>query len=177
MKTIAKSLFTLLFVASMATLTSCSKDPLYLIDPEDNVLVHNLTSYEMECRFSPPFHDNFDIDAVSKLTFIGSPLMSFHFHNIPYDMLGKTIYLTEKSEFTLNFNISYHVEWFSSPEGVCGTIGDDDYEHSTSYPDESPFKSGTMCLTEDETGITFVLRGILKNGDTFRMKLFAPVER
>ncbi len=174
MKAIAKSLLMLLIVTSMATLTSCTKDPLYPTEPENNVLVHNGTSYEMDSRFSPPFQDNFDIDAVSKETFFG-PLISFHFHNIPYEMLGKTIDLTEKSELTLNFNISYHVEWFSSPEGVCGTIGDD-YEHSTSYPDSSPFKSGTMCLTEDETGITFVLHGILKSGDTFQMKLFAPVE-
>jgi predicted small lipoprotein YifL len=175
MKTIIKSLFILLVAATLATLASCVKDPLYPIDPDDNVLVHNSASYEMDCRFSPPFHDQYNIDAVSVLTFIGSPLMSFHFHNIPYEMLGQTIDLTEKSEYTLAFNISYHVNWFSSPEGVCGTIGED-YENSTSYPDESPFRSGTMTLTEDETGITFVLRGVLKNGDTFRMKLFAPVE-
>lgn len=169
-----KIAFMLLVVAFATTLASCEKDPISPVDPDNNVLLYNTGHYNMDCRFSPPFHDNFDIDAVSEESFFG-PLISFHFNNIPYEMLGKTIDLTKKSEFTLSFKVSYHVEWFASPEGVYGTIGED-YEHSTEYPDESPFKSGTMTLTEDATGITFVLDGKLKNGDSIRMKLFAPVE-
>ena len=97
----------------------------------------------------------------------------FGFTVSPYEVLGKTIDLTEKSDIPLHFDFGSRVEWFASPDKVYGKIGGNT---NADYPDESPFERGTMKLTEDETGITFVLRGVLKNGDTFRMKLFAPVE-
>jgi hypothetical protein len=33
-----------------------------------------------------------------------------------------------------------------------------------------------MEFVEKEGGITFILRGVLKNGDTIRMELFVPLE-
>jgi hypothetical protein len=176
MKTIGKSMMMVLIVAVIATFTSCTKDPFYLVNPDDNVLVHNNGHYDMECRFAPPFHDNFDIVAYSTSTFLGSPVMGFRFYNIPYEMLDKEIDLAKSSDLTLAFDFCNNVHWFTSPEKVCGYTGasyEDDY---TEYRDESPFKSGTMTLTEDEKGITFILRGVLKNGESFRMKLFAPAE-
>ena len=174
MKTTKLTIWMAFVVAIMATFTSCNKDPLYLFDPEENVLVDNGYPYEMDCRFSAPFHDNFDIVAYSKLTFLGSPLQGFRFYHIPYEMLDREIDLTKTSDLTLSFDFCDDVHWFTSPEKVCGYIGAS-YDN-VQYLDESPFKSGTMKLTEDEKGITFTLHGVLKNGNTLRMKLFAPVK-
>lgn len=175
MKTTLKTCFLLLV---LATLGSCVKDPEYLrhIRVDENELLFNNSRFAMDVRFAPPFYDNYSIKAVSKSEFFG-PLVSFKFMNIPYEMLGKTIDLTEKSDLSLSFELTRKVEWTSSPEGVSGVIYDLVNDKKIEYSDESPFESGKMLLTEDETGITFVLWGVLKNGNPVRMKLFAPAEQ
>ena len=115
----------------------------------------------------------FDIDAESKEGFFGATYV-FRFRHIPYEVMGKTIELDKTSEFTLSFEILRHVQWFTSPERVCGVILEDE---TTEYKDKSPFKNGQMRFTEDETGLTFTLRGELRNGRTIRMKLVVPTER
>ena len=63
MKTIVKSLFLLLVVVSF---TSCKKDPLYLIDPEQNVLVYGMYKQEMNVAYAS-FDDHFNIAVRMKL--------------------------------------------------------------------------------------------------------------
>ena len=91
-------------------------------------------------------------------------------------MLGRTIDLTEPSDLPLHFEFHGRLEWTASPEGVSGYFTEAGTHVTTEYPDKSPFKSGQMYLEEDETGITFVLRGILQNGKPIRMELFAPTD-
>lgn len=165
MKTIAKSLFLLLLVASF---TACRKDPLYLLDPDDNVLVYGVHKQEMYIDYAD-FEDYFNIAAESKGGFI-TPTYIFHFTNIPYEVMGQTIDLAKKSDYTLSFEFLNKVEWFTSPEKVCGVIHDSS-EGDTEYPDKSPFSSGWMKFTEDDEGLTFTLHGVLRNGYTIRMKL------
>ena len=169
MKTIAKYLFLLLVIASFS---SCGKDPLDLPDAEGNCLYFDDHKAEMIVSYSTG-ENSFSIDAESKGGFFGATYV-FRFRHIPYEVMGKTIELDEKSEFTLSFEILRHVQWFTSPERVCGVILEDE---TTEYKDKSPFKSGQMEFTEDETGLTFTLRGELRNSRTIRMKLVVPEER
>lgn len=171
MKTTLKILLLLLV---SATFCSCTKDAEYIqrLDPGDNGLVFNNSHSAMIVKFAPPFEDGYTVRAVSEKEFFG-PLWTFYFPNIPYEMLGRTIDLTEKSDLTLSFDFYNQVEWSASPEGVSGVVYNS-LQDKVEYTDESPFESGKMLLTEDETGITFVLRGVLKNGKLIRMRLFAP---
>lgn len=175
MKTIAKLLFLLLVVASF---TSCKKDPLYLIDPEENVLVYGIHKQEMNVAYAL-FDDHFNIAAESKGGFI-TPTYVFRFTDVPYEVMGQTIDLNKKSDYTLSFVFLGDVQWFTSPERVCGKIWNWNDElnenEATEYLDESPFSSGWIKFEEDDTGITFTLHGVTKNGYTIRMKLFTPVE-
>lgn len=170
MKTIAKSLFLLIVAVSFS---SCKKDPLYLFDPENNVLVYGTYTQEMNVDYDA-YEDYFNIAAESKGGFI-TPSYVFRFRNIPYEVIGQTIDLDKTSDFTLSFKFLNKVEWFTSPEKVCGVIHDYS-EGTTEYPDNSPFSSGWMKFTEDEEGLTFNFHGVLRNGRTIRMKLFAPAE-
>ena len=169
MKTIAKALFLLLVIASFST---CGKDPLDLPDAEENCLYFDNHKAEMTVSYYTG-ENAFDIDAESKEGFFGATYV-FRFRHIPYEVMGKTIELDKTSEFTLSFEILRHVQWFTSPERVCGVILEDE---TTEYKDKSPFKNGQMRFTEDETGLTFTLRGELRNGRTIRMKLVVPTER
>lgn len=169
MKTIAKALFLLLVIASFS---SCGKDPLDLPDAEENCLYFDNHKAEMTVSYYTG-ENAFDIDAESKEGFFGATYV-FRFRHIPYEVMGKTIELDKTSEFTLSFEILRHVQWFTSPERVCGVILEDE---TTEYKDKSPFKNGQMRFTEDETGLTFTLRGELRNGRTIRMKLVVPTER
>lgn len=169
MKTIAKHLFLLLVIVSFS---SCGKDPLDLPDAEENCLYFDNHKAEMTVSYYTG-ENAFDIAAESKEGFFGATYV-FRFRHIPYEVMGKTIELDKTSEFTLSFEILRHVQWFTSPERVCGVILEDE---TTEYKDKSPFKNGQMRFTEDETGLTFTLRGELRNGRTIRMKLVVPAER
>ena len=169
MKTIVNTLFLLLIVTSFS---SCGKDPLDLPDAEENCFYFDNHKAEMTVSYYTG-ENAFDIDAESKEGFFGATYV-FRFRHIPYEVMGKTIELDKTSEFTLSFEILRHVQWFTSPERVCGVILEDE---TTEYKDKSPFKNGQMRFTEDETGLTFTLRGELRNGRTIRMKLVVPTER
>lgn len=174
MKNILKIML-LLFV--LATLGSCTKDPVvkrYDIRTDQNVLILNKTHYTMNCNAIQSYQDKFDIVTVSDQSFFG-PLMSFHFYDIPSEMIGQTIDLTTKTECPLAFDFGNRLEWHSSPEGVGGAIAESNMAEQTLYPDDSPFESGWMAFDEEEGGITFILRGVLKNGTTIRMELFMVV--
>ena len=82
----------------------------------------------------------------------------------------------KKSDIPLSFDFGNRLEWHSSPDEISGAIAETNMDPQTSYPDESPFESGWMEFVEKEDGITFILRGVLKNGDTIRMELFVPLE-
>ena len=126
-----------------------------------------------KCRFAPPFHDDYSIEAFSEETFIGASLGTFKFYHIPYEMLGQTIDLTKKTDYPLSFSVGYQdFSWHSSPDDIGGAIHDE-----MTFEGESPFKSGTMLLEETENCITFTLKGKLKDGSTIRMKLVAPAEK
>lgn len=170
MKTIAKSLFLMLLVASF---TACQKDPLYLIDPDDNVLVYGTNTQDMIVDYDD-CESYFNLAAESKGGFFG-PYFTFRFRKIPYEVMGQTIDLDKTSDFTLSFEFLNKVEWFTSPEKVCGVIHDSS-EGDTEYLDESPFSSGWMKFTEDNEGLIFTLHGVLRNGYTVRMKLVCPAE-
>ena len=173
MKTTKKLMLMLLLTASMLTFTSCNKDWGYAFSPEDNELVRNETHYTMKCRFAPPFHDDYSIEAFSEETFIGASLGTFKFYHIPYEMLGQTIDLTKKTDYPLSFSVGYQdFSWHSSPDDIGGAIHDE-----MTFDGESPFKSGTMLLEETENCITFTLKGKLKDGSTIRMKLVASAEK
>ena len=169
MKTIVNTLFLLLIVTSFS---SCGKDPLDLPDAEENCLYFDNHKAEMNVSYYTG-ENSFDIDAESKDGFFGATYV-FRFRHIPYEVMGKTIELDKTSEFTLSFEILRHVQWFTSPERVCGVILEDE---TTEYKDKSPFKNGQMRFTEDETGLTFTLCGELRNGRTIRMKLVVPSEK
>ena len=171
MKTTLKTML-LLLVSAM--LGSCVKnaDDLQYIDPGTNNLYFINSHVSMTCHFEPPFEDHYSIVANSGGLF-GSTYI-FRFEDIPYEMLGRVVDLTEKSDLTLHFEFARRIEWTSSPEGVSGSYYDIKNEIKTEYRDESPFESGKMYLTEDENGITFILRGVLQNGEPIRMELFAP---
>lgn len=175
MKTIEKSVFLLLVVVSFA---SCKKDPLYLFDPAQNEMVFGTYKQEMNVAYAE-YEDYFNISAESKGGFI-TPTFIFRFRNVPYEVVGQTIRLDEKSDYTLSFELLGEVSWFTSPEKVCGKIWnwDDqlDQNVATDYPDKSPFSSGWMKFEEDETGLTFTLHGVMRNGYTLRTKLFFPAE-
>ena len=167
MKTTLKIMMLLLV---SATLGSCVKDTDHMqyLDPGTNKLYFINSHVTMTCHFTPPFEDHYDIVANSGGLF-GSTYI-FRFYDIPYEMLGRVIDLTEKSDLALHFEFHNRIEWTSSPEGVSGYYYDVATQIKTEYPDESPF-------TEDESGITFILRGVLQNGKPIRMELYAPVER
>lgn len=169
MKTIAKALFLLLVIASFS---SCGKDPLGLPDVDENCLYLDNHKAEMIVSYYTG-ENSFSIDAESKGGFFGATYV-FRFRHIPYEVMGKTIELDKTSEFTLSFEILRHVQWFTSPERVCGVILEDE---TAEYRDKSPFKSGQMEFTEDETGLVFTLRGALRNDRTIRMKLVVPAEK
>lgn len=167
----------MLLLVIAATLGSCVKDVelIQYLDPGVNKLYFVNSRVSMTCYFTPPFEDQYTIQAYSG-EFLFSHNYRFRFEEIPYEMLGKVIDLTEKSDFPLHFEFQGRLEWTSSPDGVSGYFYDVIDEIKTDYPDQSPFKSGKMYLNEDENGITFVLRGELHNGKPIRMELFAPVE-
>ena len=169
MKTIAKALFFLLVIVSFS---SCGKDPLDLPDADENCLFFDNHKAEMVVSYYTG-ENSFSIDAESKEGFFGATYV-FRFRHIPYEVIGKTIDLDKKSEYTLSFEFLRHVQWFTSPERVCGVILEDG---TTEYRDNSPFKSGQMKFTEDEMGLTFILCGELRNDRTIRMKLVVPAER
>lgn len=173
MKNILKIML-LLYV--LATLGSCVKDPVKRrnIAPKQNEIILNTTNYKMEIYPIQSYQDEFDIVSVSEMDFFG-PLMSFHFYDIPVGVLGQTIDLTMKSDYSLSFDFGNRLEWHSSPGGVSGAIAASNMGDQTLYSDESPFESGWMEFVEEEDGITFILRGVLKNGTTIRMELFVPV--
>ena len=169
MKNIAKHLFLLLIIV---LLSSCGKDPLDLPDAEGNCLYFDDHKAEMIVSYYTG-ENTFNIDAESKEGFFGATYV-FRFRHIPYEVIGKTIELEEKSAFTLSFEILRHVQWFTSPERVCGVILENE---TTEYRDKSPFRNGQMEFIEDETGLVFTLRGELRNDRTIRMKLVVPAER
>ena len=166
----------MLLLLVLATLGACVKEPVkrHNIAPKQNELILNTTCYKMEINPIQSFQDEFDIVSVSEMDFFG-PLMSFHFYDIPVGLLGQTIDLTTKSVYPLSFDFGNRLEWHSSQDGVGGAIAESNMAEQTLYPDESPFESGWMELVEEEDGITFILRGVLKNGDTIRMELFVVV--
>lgn len=174
MKTTLKIIMLLLV---SVTLGSCVKDAddMQYLDPGTNKLYFINSHVTMTCHFEPPFEDHYSIVANSGGLF-GSTY-TFRFEDIPYEMLGRVVDLTEKSDLTLQFEFRNRLEWNASPDGVSGSFTEAGTQIKTEYPDESPFKSGKMYLTEDENGITFILRGVLQNGKPIRMELFAPVER
>lgn len=165
----------LLFV--LATLGSCAKDPVKRrnIAPKQNELIINNTHVKMEIEPILSYQDKFDIVTASEMDFFG-PLYRFHFYGIPSVLLGQTFDLTTKSDYPLSFDFGNRLEWHSSPDGVGGAIAESNMAEQTLYPDESPFESGQMEFVEEDDGITFILRGVLKNGDTYRMELFVPLE-
>ena len=174
MKTTLKIMMLLLV---SATLGSCVKDAddMQYLDPGTNKLYFINSHVTMTCHFEPPFEDHYSVVANSGGLF-GSTY-TFRFEDIPYEMLGRVVDLTEKSDLTLHFEFQNRLEWSTSPDGVSGSFTEAGTQIKTEYPDESPFESGKMYLTEDENGITFILRGILQNGKPIRMELFAPAER
>jgi len=174
MKTTLKIMMLLLV---SATLGSCVKDAddMQHLDPGTNNLYFINSHVAMTCQFEPPFEDHYSIVAKSGGLF-GSTYI-FRFEDIPYEMLGRVVDLTEKSDLTLHFEFHNRLEWNASPDGVSGSFTEAGTHIKTEYPDESPFESGKMYLTEDENGITFILRGVLQNGKPIRMELFAPAER
>ena len=159
------------------TLGSCVKDAddMQYLDPGTNKLYFINSHVTMTCQFEPPFEDHYSIVAKSGGLF-GSTYI-FRFEDIPYEMLGRVVDLTEKSDLTLHFEFHNRLEWNASPDGVSGSFTEAGTHIKTEYPDESPFESGKMYLTEDENGITFILRGVLQNGKPIRMELFAPVQQ
>lgn len=174
MKTTLKIMLLLLV---SATLGSCVKDTddMQHLDPGTNNLYFINSRVTMTCQFEPPFEDHYSIVAKSGGLF-GSTYI-FRFEDIPYEMLGRVVDLTEKSDLTLHFEFHNRLEWNASPDGVSGSFTEAGTHIKTEYPDESPFESGKMYLTEDENGITFILRGVLQNGKPIRMELFAPAEK
>jgi len=174
MKTTLKIMMLLLV---SATLGSCVKDAddMQHLDPGTNNLYFINSHVAMTCQFEPPFEDHYSIVAKSGGLF-GSTYI-FRFEDIPYEMLGRVVDLTEKSDLTLHFEFHNRLEWNASPDGVSGSFTEAGTHIKTEYPDESPFESGKMYLTEDENGITFILRGVLQNGKPIRMELFAPAEK
>ena len=174
MKTTLKIMMLLLV---SATLGSCVKDAddMQHLDPGTNNLYFINSHVAMTCQFEPPFEDHYFIIAKSGGLF-GSTYI-FRFEDIPYEMLGRVVDLTEKSDLTLHFEFHNRLEWNASPDGVSGSFTEAGTHIKTEYPDESPFESGKMYLTEDENGITFILRGVLQNGKPIRMELFAPAEK
>lgn len=174
MKTTLKIMLLLLV---SATLGSCVKDAddMQHLDPGTNNLYFINSRVTMTCQFEPPFEDHYSIVAKSGGLF-GSTYI-FRFEDIPYEMLGRVVDLTEKSDLTLHFEFHNRLEWNASPDGVSGSFTEAGTHIKTEYPDESPFESGKMYLTEDENGITFILRGVLQNGKPIRMELFAPAEK
>lgn len=167
----------MLLLVMAATFGSCVKDAelIQYLDPGINKLYFVNSRVDMTCYFKPPFEDQYTIHAYSG-EFLFSHNYRFRFENIPYELLGRTVDLTEKSDIPLHFEFQGRLEWTSSPDGVSGYFYDLVNNTETNYPDQSPFKSGKMYLNEDENGITFVLRGVLHNGKPIRMELFAPVE-
>ena len=159
------------------TLGSCVKDAddMQYLDPGTNKLYFINSHVTMTCHFEPPFEDHYSIVANSGGLF-GSTY-TFRFEDIPYEMLGRVVDLTEKSDLTLHFEFHNRLEWNASPDGVSGSFTEAGTHIKTEYPDESPFKNGKMYLTEDENGITFILRGVLQNSKPIRMELFAPVQQ
>ena len=174
MKTTLKIMMLLLV---SATLGSCVKDAddMQHLDPGTNNLYFINSHVAMTCQFEPPFEDHYSIVAKSGGLF-GSTYI-FRFEDIPYEMLDRVIDLTEKSDLTLHFEFQNRLEWNASPDGVSGSFTESGTQIQTEYPNESPFESGKIYLTEDENGITFILRGVLHNGKPIRMELFAPAER
>ena len=174
MKTTLKIMMLLLV---SATLGSCVKDAddMQHLDPGTNNLYFINSHVAMTCQFEPPFEDHYSIVAKSGGLF-GSTYI-FRFEDIPYEMLDRVIDLTEKSDLTLHFEFQNRLEWNASPDGVSGSFTEAGTQIKTEYPNESPFESGKIYLTEDENGITFILRGVLHNGKPIRMELFAPAER
>jgi hypothetical protein len=174
MKTTLKIMMLLLV---SATLGSCVKDAddMQYLDPGTNKLYFINSHVTMTCHFEPPFEDHYSVVANSGGLF-GSTY-TFRFEDIPYEMLGRVVDLTEKSDLTLHFEFQNRLEWSTSPDGVSGSFTEAGTQIKTEYPDESPFESGKMYLTEDENGITFILRGVLQNGKPIRMELFAPAEK
>lgn len=174
MKTTLKIMMLLLV---SATLGSCVKDAddMQHLDPGTNNLYFINSHVAMTCQFEPPFEDHYSIVAKSGGLF-GSTYI-FRFEDIPYEMLGRVVDLTEKSDLTLHFEFHNRLEWNASPDGVSGSFTEAGTHIKTEYPEESPFESGKMYLTEDENGITFILRGVLQNGKPIRMELFAPAEK
>lgn len=172
------TLKTMLLLLVLATLGSCVKEPVKRrnIAPKQNEIILNTTKYKMEINPIQSYQDEFDIVSVSEMDFFG-PLMSFHFYDIPIGVLGQTIDLTTKSDYSLSFDFGNRLEWHSSPDGVSGAIAESNMGEQTLYPDESPFESGCMEFIEEEDGITFILRGVLKNSNIIRMELFVEVEK
>ena len=163
--------------ASNTFCQSCSSHYLEEADPtpKQNEIILNTTKYKMEINPIQSYQDEFDIVSVSEMDFFG-PLMSFHFYDIPIGVLGQTIDLTTKSDYSLSFDFGNRLEWHASPDGVSGAIAESNMGEQIAYSDESPFESGCMEFIEEEDGITFILRGVLKNGNTIRMELFVEVE-
>lgn len=166
----------MLLLFALATLGSCTKDTVKRrnIAPKQNEIVYNTTHYKMRINPIQLYQDEFDIVSKSEMDFFG-PLMSFHFYGIPSALLGQTINLTSRTDYPLSFDLGNRLEWHSSPDGVSGAIAETNSAPQTTYPDESPFESGWMEFVEEEAGITFILRGVLKNGVTLRMELFVEV--
>ena len=167
----------MLLLLALATLGSCVKEPVKRrnIAPKQNEIIYNTTNYKMSVSPIESCQDEFNIVTESEMDFFG-PLMRFHFYGIPSVLLGHTIDLTKKSDIPLSFDFGNRLEWHASPDEISGAIAETNMDPQTSYPDESPFESGWMEFVEKEDGITFILRGVLKNGDAIRMELFVPLE-
>lgn len=170
------TLKTIMLLVMTATLGSCVKDAekLQHLDPGTNHLYFINSRVSMTCYVGPAFQGRYDLRAFSDGLF-GSTYR-FQFYDIPNEIVGRTIDLTEPSDIPLHFEFQGRLEWTASPDGVSGSFTEAGTQITTEYPDKSPFKSGQMYFEVDETGFTFVLRGVLQNGKPIRMELFAPVD-
>ena len=166
----------IIVLAAVAMLfTACKKDP----EPElgNNQLIYNGVVYDLTSFYEPDtYMFYYGAEAVTKNE---TDIPKFTFNadgyyetlNTSFDLTqGPIEVMTSGYWITLTWNDQSHPD-FSAGNGngyMNGSFGDE-------YDIATPFKSGTITFTKDDTAFTVLIEGVLKNGDTIAMKLYVPL--
>ena len=166
----------IIVLAAVAMLfTACKKDP----EPElgNNQLIYNGVVYDLTSFYEPDtYMFYYGADAVTENE-TDVPKFSF-FADGYYEALNTTFDLTQPIIGEMSAGYCIVLTWndqshpdFNANNGygnMNGGLGDEDIT-------DTPFKSGTITFTKDDTAFTVLIEGVLKNGDTIAMKLYVPL--
>ena len=168
----------IIVLAAVAMLfTACGKDK----DPEvgNNQLIYNGVIYNLTSYYDPDYAMfYYGADAITendtdlpKFSFVADGY--YETMNTTFDLTqGPIEEMSSGYWISMTWNDQSHPDFYAGNGNgtmVCGFDGVD-------YENASPFKSGTITFTKDDSAFTVLITGVLMNDDTMTMKLYVPLK-